>query len=397
MKTLYLDCFSGASGDMLLGALLDAGADERSVRARLSRLPLDGYDLDVGKVVKGAIAATRVLVLVDENVAQPARHLADVTDVVIGAGLPADVETRAIDVFSRLAHAEAEVHGVSPDKIHFHEVGAVDSIVDVVGTVVAADLLDVDRIVCSPLHLGSGEVQCAHGTLPVPAPATLSLLRGVPVYSRGIASELVTPTGAALVTAITDEFGPMPAIMPTRVGYGAGTRDLDERPNVLRAVVGEVTEHTRTEQSMAVIETNIDDMNPQLYEPLMDKLFAAGARDVFMVPAYGKKQRPGNMLTVVSAEETVPEIARIVFHETTTFGVRYRIDRRIVLDRTVRNVTTPWGQVSVKIGTFEGETVSVSPEYDQCRQLADRAGVPVKRVYEAAIAAAFKENQGEGQ
>ena len=316
------------------------------------------------------------------------------TTVIKAAGLPAAVESRAVDVFAHLATAESEVHGVPLDKIHFHETGAVDSIVDIVGTVIAVDLLDAERVVCSPVHLGSGEVECAHGTLPVPAPATLALLRGVPVYSRGVPAELVTPTGAALITTLAGGFGPMPSFNPISVGYGAGSRDLDDRPNVLRAVIGEATDAARVEQTMAVLETNIDDMNPQWYEPLMEKLFAAGARDVFMVPAYGKKHRPGTVLTVVCLEDMVPEIGRIVFRETTTFGVRYRLDRRMVLDRTARRVSTTWGDVSVKVGTFAGETVSVSPEYDDCRRVADAAGVPVKRVYEAAIAE-FEQEQGE--
>jgi len=397
MKTLYLDCFSGASGDMLLGALLDAGADATRLRTVLARLPLDGYELDIQKVKEVSIAATRALVHVDDSVAQPERHLSDVTAVIKDAGLPAAVESRAIDVFTRLAEAEAEIHRTSSAKIHFHEVGAVDSIVDVVGTVIAVDLLDIERVVCSPVHLGSGEVECAHGTLPVPAPATLAMLRGVPVYSRGIPAELVTPTGAALVTTLADEFGPIPSLEPISVGYGAGSRDIDGRANVLRAVVGEATDVARIDELMAVVETNIDDMNPQWYEPLMEKLFAAGARDVFMAPAYGKKHRPGTVLTVLCPEETVPEIGRIVFRETTTFGLRYRVDRRMVLDREQRRVSTPWGEVSVKIGTFAGETLSVSPEYDDCRRVADAGGVAVKHVYEAATAAVFEMGQGENR
>jgi len=397
MKTLYLDCFSGASGDMLLGALLDAGADATRLRTVLARLPLDGYELDIQKVKEVSIAATRALVHVDDSVAQPERHLSDVTAVIKDAGLPAAVESRAIDVFTRLAEAEAEIHRTSSAKIHFHEVGAVDSIVDVVGTVIAVDLLDIERVVCSPVHLGSGEVECAHGTLPVPAPATLAMLRGVPVYSRGIPAELVTPTGAALVTTLADEFGPIPSLEPISVGYGAGSRDIDGRANVLRAVVGEATDVAPIDELMAVVETNIDDMNPQWYEPLMEKLFAAGARDVFMAPAYGKKHRPGTVLTVLCPEETVREIGRIVFRETTTFGLRYRVDRRMVLDREQRRVSTPWGEVSVKIGTFAGETLSVSPEYDDCRRVADAGGVAVKHVYEAATAAVFEMGQGENR
>jgi len=395
MKTLYLNCFSGASGDMLLGAMLDAGADTARVRAELARLSLDGYELDIQKVNKGAIAATQAFVRVDDSVAQPERHLSDVTAVIKDTGLPPTVESRAIDVFIRLAEAEAEVHGTSPANIHFHETGAVDSIVDIVGTVIAVDTLGIDRVVCSPVHVGSGEVRCAHGVLPVPAPATLALLRGVPVYSRGIPAELVTPTGAALLTTLAAEFGPIPSLAPISIGYGAGSRDIDGRPNVLRAVVGETTDTARVDELMAVVETNIDDMNPQWYEPLMEKLFAAGARDVFMAPAYGKKHRPGTLLTVLCPEKTVPEVGRIVFRETTTFGLRYRLDHRMVLDRELRRVSTPWGDVSVKVGTFAGETVSVSPEYDDCRRVADAAGVAIKRVYEAAAAAAFEKGQRE--
>jgi len=395
MKTIYLDCFSGASGDMLLGAFLDAGADETRVRQCLARLPIEGYELDVQKVKKGTIDATRATVRIDEDTPQPDRHLDDLTAVIKQAGLSETVESLAVEVFTRLATAESEVHGIPLDEIHFHEVGAVDSIVDVVGNVLAVESLGPARTVCSPMHLGAGEVHCAHGLLPVPAPATLSLLRGVPVYSQGISAELVTPTGAALVTTLAAEFGPIPAMAPLSIGYGAGSRDLEGRPNVLRAVLGEATDEARLEQSMAVVETNIDDMNPQWYEPLMAKLFAAGARDMFMAPAWGKKHRPGTLLTVLCPEETVPEIARLVFRETTTFGIRYRVDRRIVIERESVRVQTPWGEVSVKVGTFAGETVSVSPEYEECRRLADQTDVPVKRVYEAAIAAGFEQGHGD--
>ncbi len=395
MKTLYLDCFSGASGDMLLGALLDAGADESRLRDAFARLPIEGYELAVHKVEKRQIDATRALVRLDDSVAQPSRHLSDVIAIVKGGGLSDAVESRATEVFQRLAEAEAEVHNVPVDRVHFHEVGAVDSIIDIVGTVIAVEMLDIDRVVCSPLHVGSGEVECVHGTLPVPAPATLALLRGVPVYSRGVAAELVTPTGAALITTLADEFGPMPPLTPESIGYGAGARDFENRANLLRAVVGDATEDARVEQTMAIVETNIDDMNPQWFEPLMEKLYAAGARDVFMVPTYGKKHRHGVLLTVVCPEETVPEIALITFRETTTFGVRYRVERRMVLERQSRTVRTPWGDVSVKVGTFAGETVSVSPEYDTCRRVAEETGLPVKRVYEAAVATAFGEVQGE--
>jgi uncharacterized protein (TIGR00299 family) protein len=395
MKILYIDSFCGMSGDMLLAAMFDAGADEQKVREGLKTLAVDGWTLEVARVRKGPLAACKATVHVDGFVAQPHRHLNDIVDMIEGSRLTDPVKQKSVAVFRKLAEAEARVHGTTPEKIHFHEVGAVDSIVDVVGTVLAVSLLAPTKIVCSPVHVGSGEIECAHGTLPVPAPATLTLLQGVPVYSTGIKAELVTPTGAALVTTLADEFGPLPAMTPTSVGYGAGTRDIEERSNVLRAVVGETSETMSTELSMAVVETNIDDMNPELYQPLVERLFDAGARDVFMTPVYGKKQRPGTLLTIICPEETVPEMGDILFRETTTFGVRHRVERRMVLDRVFKQVETPWGEVTVKVGAWKGANVTVAPEFDSCLRVAEQAGVPVGRVRDAAMAAYARDNTEE--
>lgn len=395
MKTLFLDSFCGISGDMLLAAMFDVGADEGIVREGLATLGIDGWTLEVDRIRKGPFAACKATVRIDKTVTQPHRHLSDIVEIIETAGLPDSVKQKSVAVFRKLAEAEAGVHGTTPEKVHFHEVGAVDSIIDILGTVLAVSSLNPSRIVCSPVHLGTGEVECAHGTLPVPAPATLVLLEGVPVYSRGIETELVTPTGAALVITLADEFGSIPAMTPVSIGYGAGSRDIAERANVLRAIVGETTETAATELSMAVVETNIDDMNPELYQPLFEHLFDAGARDVFLTPVFGKKQRPGTVLTIICPEEIVPLTADILFKETTTFGVRHRVEQRMALDRVLRKVQTPWGEVTVKVGEWKGADVTVAPEFDSCRSVAETAGVPTKRVRDAAVAAYLRDNTEE--
>lgn len=388
MRILYFDCFSGISGDMSVGALLDAGADFETIKAGLESLGVGGFSVSAEKVTKKGIQATQFQVLLDENAKQPHRHLRHVVEIIERGALPEPVKAAAIGTFRLLAEAEAEVHGSTPEKVHFHEVGAVDSIVDIVAAQHALHLLAVDEVAVSPLHVGSGTVRCTHGVMPVPAPATAILLRGKPTYGGSVEAELVTPTGAALVAQCAKRFGPAPAMRVNTVGYGAGTRDLPELPNVLRVMIGETADATPDAETISVIEANIDDMTGELFPPLVEALLEAGARDAFVTPVLGKKARPAHCVTVLCDEPLVSAMVRVLFAHSTTFGVRVRNERRFVLARDWRNVETPWGTVRVKVGWFAGKASTAAPEFEDCRVIAERAGVPVRRVYEAALAAA---------
>lgn len=390
MKTLYFDCFCGASGDMILGALIDAGADFESLREALSSLKVSGYTLGIEKVNKHGTMATQFTVNVDENQAQPHRHLRHIVEIIESGELPQAVKDASIRTFNRIAECEAEVHGTTKEKIHFHEVGAIDSIVDIIGAHLAIDQLKPDRIIASSLHVGSGTVKCAHGVMPVPAPATALLLRGAPSYGGEVDGELLTPTGAALITQLAESFGPMPEMRIEAVGVGSGTKDLPDRPNVLRAFWGESVSSGRKTETISVIEANIDDMNPELFPPLISALLKEGARDAFLTPVLGKKGRPGHLVTVLCDPLKQDQLAAVLFRSTTTLGVRMRREERICLEREWRNVDTPWGEVSVKLGYFEDRVSTSSPEYDDCARLAAQAGVPPLDVYQAAFAAAVK-------
>ncbi len=376
----YLDCFSGISGDMLLGALLDAGLSLDDLRADLARLPLSGYEVTAEKVTRQGLAATRAVVSVGPE--QVNRGLQDILSIIDRASLPQQVAQPASRAFTRLAEAEARVHNRRLDEIHFHEVGAVDAIVDVVGACCGLHRLSITEVHASPLPLGGGWVETAHGRLPVPAPATAELLREVPVYGGPVEAELVTPTGAAILTTICRSFGPMPAMTVRRVGCGAGSRDLPH-PNLLRIFVGE-TRAQLLEQGLVVLETNLDDMNPEFFEYLMDGLFAAGALDVFYTPIVMKKSRPAALVSVLAEPALADGLSEIIFRETTTLGVRrYQVSRRC-LEREWREVETQYGRVRVKVGKIGPEIVTAAPEYEDCRRLAQQAGVPVKAVYQAA-------------
>jgi len=390
MKTLYFDCFSGASGDMILGALIDAGADFERIRAALASLDVSGYALRAEKANKHGIMATQFSVDLDEEHDQPHRHLRHIVEIIESGDLSAEVKSASLETFQRLAECEAEVHGTTPEKIHFHEVGAVDSIIDIVGCHLALEQLKPERIVASSLHVGSGTVKCAHGVMPVPAPATALLLRGVPAYGGEVEGELVTPTGAALITQLVDSFGPMPEMTVDAVGSGSGTKDLPDRPNVLRIFLGETTEASDKREAITVIEANIDDMNPELFPPLIGNLLEAGARDAFLTPVLGKKGRPAHVVTVLADEEMVEAVTSILFRESTTLGLRMRREERICLEREHKKVATPWGDVTVKVAHYRGEQTNTAPEHEDCARVAKDAGVPALVVYEAAYAAAIK-------
>ncbi len=388
MRILYFDCFSGISGDMSVGALIDAGASFETIRTGLESLDVQGFTVAAEKVKKKGIQATQFRVLLDDSAAQPHRHLRHVVEIIERGMLPEPVKTAAIGTFRLLADAEAEVHGSTPEKVHFHEVGAVDSIVDIVAAQHALHLLGVDEIAVSPMHLGSGTVRCAHGVMPVPAPATALLLRGKPTYGGSVEAELVTPTGAALVAQCAKRFGPAPTMSVQTIGYGAGTRDLPDLPNVLRVMIGEALDAAPGTEAISVVEANIDDMTGELYPPLVEALLEAGARDAFVTPVLGKKARPAHGITVLCDEPRVSAIVHVLFAHSTTFGVRVRVERRFVLARDWSDAETPWGTVRVKVGWFDGQLSAAAPEFEDCRVVAQRSGVPVRKVYEAALAAA---------
>jgi len=370
--TCYLDAFSGISGDMLVGALADAGAGQSAISGAIAALDI-GAAVAFEKVKRRGIAATKFHVAVEHQ--HTHRHLSHIVKIIEEANLPPRAAHNALAVFHRLGEAEAEVHQTPIEKVHFHEVGAADSIADIVGACLAFELLAVDRIVCSPVNVGSGTVKTEHGILPVPAPATARLLTGVPVYARGPELELATPTGAAVAVTLAERFGVLPPMTIARTGFGAGGYDFPEHANVLRVILGEATEASEA-TSVAVIETNIDDSNPQVLAYAMEKLLAAGALDVSLQPIVMKKGRPGNLLRVVAQPETREDMAQIIFAETSTLGMRIYSAERRVQARAFVEVETPHGQVRMKV-TADG---AFAPEYEDCRKLARESGVALKQI-----------------
>ena len=382
MNIGYFDCFSGASGDMILGALVACGLDPDDLRSDLALLPVSGYTIEAREVRKQGFAAVKVEVTVGEE--QPHRHLHHITDIIDGSSLPEPVRHQSKAIFTRLAEAEAAVHGTSIEKIHFHEVGAVDAIVDVVGAVCGVHRLGLSRITCSPIPTGSGTVTCQHGVMPVPAPATAELLKGVPLAECDESGELTTPTGAAILTTLSDSFGPLPAMRIRQTGYGAGTRDGRSRPNVLRLLIGEAAETTDEQDEVVVLEANLDDATGEQVGAAYDALFAAGALDVFTTPIAMKKNRPGVMLSVIVGWKDAAACETVLFDHTTTFGVRRHVCGRTKLSRESVAVETEFGTVRVKIGHRAGRVVRISPEFDDCLAAARQRDVPVREVMFAA-------------
>lgn len=378
MKTVYLDCFSGVSGNMLLGALLHAGLEEDVLRRLLAALPVSGYQLRVEKVSINGFAARHVEVIVDQD--QPHRHLRDIKELLLGSTLADAVKTQALAVFTRLAKAEGAVHGIAPEKVHFHEVGAVDALVDVVGTVAGFQHLQIDKIFCSPLPMPGGWTPCAHGEIPLPAPAVCSLLKDVPVYGVELQQELVTPTGAALLRELAFGFGPMPTMIMQATGYGAGTRKRsDGRPNLLRLCLGQGVETAEAEE-IEILETHLDDWNPEIWPHVSEKLMAAGALDVSLIPIQMKKGRPGYLLRVICEPAGSLALKTCILSETTAIGLRFHRQQRMTLPREKVTVKTPWGMVEGKeIQTPAGSVVT--PEYESCRELAKQKKIPLQTVY----------------
>ncbi|MBI4841246.1 MAG: nickel pincer cofactor biosynthesis protein LarC [candidate division NC10 bacterium] len=389
----YFDCWSGVSGDMILGALVDAGLPVERLQAAISGLGVPGIQLAAEQVKRGAFLGTKVHVRTDEQ-GHPHRRLPDIEAILDRADLPEPVRADARRIFRRLAEAEATVHGTTPDRIHFHEVGALDALADVVGAAWGIRQLGLTRIHVSPINLGSGFIQAAHGKMPVPAPGTAALLTGVPAYGSEIPVELTTPTGAAILTTLAATYGPMPAMTIRRVAYGAGHHDLKEQPNLLRLIIGELAGDLDRDQ-VTVLEATIDDMNPQFFEPLMDRLFEAGALDVFLSPVFMKKSRPGTTLTVLAEPAIADQLAALILTHSSTFGVRAHTATRWKLFRDLVTVSTTHGSVRVKRG-WSGDRITIlSPEYEDCRRASQAAGVPIQVIYDEARQAAARA-QGAG-
>ena len=385
MKIVYFDCPSGAAGDMILASLLDAGAPLDRLTEELAALGLPGWELSVRQVMKGPFRATKVDVMIDRSAHRVHRSLSDVLSILAASTLSGQVKTDAARIFTRLADAEARVHGSTREAIHFHDVGAVDAIVDVVGSVLALGLLGVERLHCSALPIGGGTVDGAHGKIPMPGPGTAELLRGVPVVDTGVRAELVTPTGAAILTTLASDFGRMPAMTLASVGYGAGTMELPGVPNVVRCFVGEASE-SAGDETIVQLETTIDDMSPQLYEPLMERLLDGGALDVFLTPVIMKRSRPGVVLTALCPRERVDELLRLLFEESSTIGVRWAERRRARLERQVLSVPTAYGVISCKVSRLHGRVVTVTPEFTDVARVAREKALPVREVLDQARA-----------
>jgi len=383
MRVGYFDCFSGVSGDMILGALIDLGIDIKDLDKELRKLPLEGYKLEVKRVVKQGISAINIEVITSEK--GGGRTLKDILAIIDRSTLDMDIKEKSKQIFIRLGETEAKIHNQDLSKVHLHEIGAIDTFIDIVGALVGLKILGVEKIICSPINVGKGLVQCAHGVLPVPAPITAELLKGRPIYTSGTEGELTTPTGAAIITSLTTDFGDLPLLTIENVGYGAGSMEL-EAPNLLRLWVGDMQlqcEDCITEE-VTVLETNIDDMNPQFYDHVMESLLQAGALDVFLTPVQMKKNRPGIMLTVITHRQQTEKLLSILFEESTTLGVRVTETHRFSLPRSIHLVETKYGEIHIKVARKGDKIVNVTPEYDDCKKAAITHQVAVSETYTEA-------------
>ena len=379
MRIAYLDCFSGISGDMFVGSLLDAGLPFEQLETVLSGLKLSGYRISAIPEERNHIFGTRFSVTL-EKADQAARHLDDIREILENSDLPLPVIQKSIQIFENLAKVEGDVHHISPNEVHFHEVGAIDSILDIVATAAGMDLLGIEKVFASSIPVGSGIISSAHGRIPIPSPATIALLKDIPIYSSGQDAEMVTPTGAALIASLCSSFGPMPPMVIEEVGYGVGSRRLSDRPNLLRILIGKDADKETTE-TVVILEANLDDMSPELSGYLMENLFEAGARDVSFCPVYMKKNRPGIQVQVIGEPEDRERLTAIIFRESTTLGVRYSYGQRAVLRRETVAVDSPWGTMNVKkVIDREGKAVLL-PEYEECKRIARENNLPLRDVY----------------
>ena len=386
MKVVYFDCPSGAAGDMIMASLVDAGVDVAALRAELARLPLQGWELTAREVRKGAFRATKVDVVVNREAHRHHRSLRDILEILDTSTLVPSVKERASRIFTRLADAEARVHGVARETVHFHDVGAVDAIIDVTGGVIALDLAGAQAVHVSALPIGGGLVGGPHGKIPVPGPGTAELLRGFPVVDTGVRAELVTPTGAAILTTLAVSAGRMPSLTVDAIGYGAGTMDLPDTPNILRCFLGETSAVAASEETVLQVETTIDDMSPQLYETLIERLFDAGALDVFLQPVIMKRGRPGIVVTALCMPERHGDLSRVLFEETSTIGVRWSARERARLAREIVVLTTAYGAIPFKVSRLGGRIVTVTPEFADVARIAREKSLPVREVLDQARA-----------
>ena len=391
MKIAYFDCFSGASGDMILGALIDAGFNYEELNKELKKLGIDNYELDSKKVLRSEITGTKFDVLVREdkkdNEHNRRRTLKDISGIINESTLGAGVKRDSVKIFENLAKAEAKVHNTSTEKVHFHEIGAVDSIIDIVGAVIAIHGLKIEKIYFSPIRTGTGFVKCSHGQFPIPAPATVELLKGHHVIGTNIQRELTTPTGAAILTTLGVNVEMCPEIMLLQIGYGAGSHEIPQIPNLLRVMIGETI--TVCEQDEVwMVETNIDDMPGEHFGYLLEKILDAGALDGYITPVQMKKSRPGTLISIIVDDVHLSKVERIIFEQSTTFGIRKYKATRKKLYRKFVDVKTEYGMIRVKVGMLNGCIKNISPEHEDCRKIADERGLPLKLVYNAAMNAA---------
>jgi len=387
MKIAYFDCFAGISGDMIIGALLDAGLKIEILKKELKKLGLSGYQLEVNKVTKKGISASQFKVKIREKGVE--RRFKDILNIIEKSSLAKEIKDEVKKIFFRLAKVESKIHQKDMDKIHFHEIGGLDSIIDITSAVIGIKASGINEIYTSALPLGKGFVECAHGILPLPAPATLELLKDIPTYSGGIESEMVTPTGAAIISTLTKGFGERPLMKIEKIGYGAGEKEFPI-PNLLRISIGEKILKDKDlgddyiSDKAILIETNIDDMNPEFYDYIMDKLFSRGALDIFLIPIQMKKNRPAHILNIMVYEQNLKEVLEILFTESTTLGVRFREVKRLRLSQQNFMAETKYGKIKVKVGIFKGNIKNVAPEYEDCKKMAKRHQVPLKEIYEEA-------------
>lgn len=387
MKIAYFDCFSGISGDMTVGALLDAGLKIETLEKELKKLGLSGYRLEVNKVNKKGISATQFKVKIKEEGVE--RRFKDILTILEESKLDEEIKKETKKIFFNIAKAESKIHQKDIDKIYFHEIGGLDSIIDITSAVIGIKTLGIDEIYSSALPVGKGFVKCAHGVMPIPAPATLELLKNIPTYSGGIESEMITPTGAAIISTLAKSFGERPLMKIKSIGYGAGEKEFTI-PNLLRINIGdkilkdENLKDGYVSDEAVLIETNIDDMNPEFYDYIMEKLFSQGALDVFLTPIQMKKNRPAHMLSIIVYEQNLKEILEVLFSESTTLGVRVREIKRLRLNQQNFMAETKYGKIKVKVGMFKGEIKNIAPEYEDCKKMAKQHQVPLKEVYEEA-------------
>ncbi len=397
MKIAYFDCFSGAAGDMIVGACLDAGVSPGHLREELAKLGLPAVEIHIEKVNKKGISATSFRPVEIHKGHAHHRPLSDILKIITAAGLSAAVKNNAVQIFQNLARAEAKVHDIDINQVHFHEVGATDAILDVVGACIALESLGIEKVLCSALAVGSGTIQCEHGLLPVPAPATAELIQGIELASSPAAGELLTPTGAAVLTTLSSGFGPLPALRIESIGYGAGQRDIPGLPNVLRLLVGEQKETSTADalcDEVCILETSLDDMPAQQIGYVMGKMLEQGALDVYSTSIYMKKNRPAACLTVICPPDRQTAMERLLFRETSTFGIRRRLCQRSILPRTHKTIETLYGTIRIKVGFLDGQEITASPEFEDCLEAARRHDVPVRRVM-AAAAVAYQNSRSD--